>query len=1043
MTLEISPTRYAHSSGHTDVCFSSDGRYILTCGTDSDVRKWCSIEDDDPQALGTKNMNAIAVVSVKDKIYVSGDDNKVAIYSLKDMTNEGILSRASAPVTCLSISSNGNTLASGGCDFNIHVTDTETFKDSLFTGHTAPILSVAIDPKGEFLASSSCDGSVRIWEISTCQKVQSWTSCFPNSNDFHASTTLARMSWEPKSGKTLAVPYEDSIKLYQRGTWNEIMSIKNPTVVQPFSIVSFSPCGRLLVATSKGGIWSLFDSASGYKLIATEKNLRGTNVTGLAWKPKEKSLAFCNFEGDLGIVTISLPDDDTPPAVEIPEPVIVDNGIEDGITSDFEMDDFEDKLLEGRAQSRMSAATVDGSVMTGQVPAVKVEASYFMQEAFQPSACPTHLQRRFMVYNNVGIVISVTDDSDTSTIDVEFHNISVHHNFSLPNIFDHSLCALTEEVLVLSGPKQESTESSKVVVQMLQGGDSSREWMVDLLPGEEAVCVAAGLGFVAVGTDEGSVRLFSIGGMQRDVISVGGKIVSMAALGKQLMVIFHAGLGTKALQNYGYVVYSIRDNSVRFAKRPQHLTVPAGCTLRWIGFTDEGNPCFLDSSGKIHVISSNNVAYVLTDTERLGEKGATSHYFLIGVNETEMKFRAILCKGAYYPPIAPRPIMGEILIQAPICDSDSAKGKLEEDYVRTKRAAYSSKCIDPSTGMPKDDDYAVLSNVKSFNTTLLKIFAMACIADMDTRAYDIYKLMTAAEWRVKARQYAHSKNKSRLLERLEDFVDQPESEEEPEIVEESQEIEPRYKILSRINSTESFGSGKETIEPMKMSKLKRALSSQRSFEMFSTPTQNGGNPFKKNAPKPPLSETLLSKNSFIEEDAEFSRSATPDSLQMDSSDVSSKHMSDFSEQSRTSLDTNSVALESPKVVEEAKAKENGSAVDGFKKWFENNKSNLQAEFPGMKLADLKKEAIKKFKAANKPAGKKRGALGKQEEPQPKKFAMKKLDAFLFKKKDVPKEPESVETPVETLDKEENTQFESETPENDSQNLTLVEDTPEN
>jgi hypothetical protein len=35
----------------------------MTCGTDSDVRKWCNIDDDDPQALGTKNMNAIAVVS--------------------------------------------------------------------------------------------------------------------------------------------------------------------------------------------------------------------------------------------------------------------------------------------------------------------------------------------------------------------------------------------------------------------------------------------------------------------------------------------------------------------------------------------------------------------------------------------------------------------------------------------------------------------------------------------------------------------------------------------------------------------------------------------------------------------------------------------------------------------------------------------------------------------------------------------------------------------------------------------------------------------
>jgi WD40 repeat protein len=54
------------------------------------------------------------IILQKDKLYVSGDDNKVAIYSLSEMTHEGILSRASAPITCLSLSANGKYIASGG-----------------------------------------------------------------------------------------------------------------------------------------------------------------------------------------------------------------------------------------------------------------------------------------------------------------------------------------------------------------------------------------------------------------------------------------------------------------------------------------------------------------------------------------------------------------------------------------------------------------------------------------------------------------------------------------------------------------------------------------------------------------------------------------------------------------------------------------------------------------------------------------------------------------------------------------------------------------
>jgi chromosome transmission fidelity protein 4 len=114
---------------------------------------------------------------------------------------------------------------------------------------------------------------------------------------------------------------------------------------------------------------------------------------------------------------------------------------------------------------------------------------------------------------------------------------------SMPNIFDHTMCALTEEVLVFSGPKQDSSGSSKVVVQMLQSSDTTREWLVDLMPGEETVAIAAGIGFVAVGTNEGCVRLFSTGGVQRDVLSIGGQIVSMAAQGRQLMVVYLTGVG--------------------------------------------------------------------------------------------------------------------------------------------------------------------------------------------------------------------------------------------------------------------------------------------------------------------------------------------------------------------------------------------------------------------------------------------------------------------------------------------------------------------
>jgi len=38
------------------------------------------------------------------------------------------------------------------------------------------------------------------------------------------------MSWEPKSGRTLALPFGDTVKLFQRGTWDEVLTLKDPAI---------------------------------------------------------------------------------------------------------------------------------------------------------------------------------------------------------------------------------------------------------------------------------------------------------------------------------------------------------------------------------------------------------------------------------------------------------------------------------------------------------------------------------------------------------------------------------------------------------------------------------------------------------------------------------------------------------------------------------------------------------------------------------------------------------------------------------------------
>lgn len=55
----------------------------------------------------------------------------------------------------------------------------------------------------------------------------------------------------------------------------------------------------------------------------------------------------------------------------------------------------------------------------------------------------------------------------------------------------------------------------------------------------EAICL--GQGWVACATSALLVRVFTVGGVQKEIFSLPGPVVSMAGHGEQLMVIYHRG----------------------------------------------------------------------------------------------------------------------------------------------------------------------------------------------------------------------------------------------------------------------------------------------------------------------------------------------------------------------------------------------------------------------------------------------------------------------------------------------------------------------
>lgn len=76
-------------------------------------------------------------------------------------------------------------------------------------------------------ASSSGDGTVRVWHVNDQAVAKTWPNVINPSNSFHSAETVCHISWESTTGRLLAIPTGTEIKVYQRSTWNLMMTLSD------------------------------------------------------------------------------------------------------------------------------------------------------------------------------------------------------------------------------------------------------------------------------------------------------------------------------------------------------------------------------------------------------------------------------------------------------------------------------------------------------------------------------------------------------------------------------------------------------------------------------------------------------------------------------------------------------------------------------------------------------------------------------------------------------------------------------------------------
>uniref|UniRef100_A0A4W5LEP5 WD repeat and HMG-box DNA-binding protein 1 n=1 Tax=Hucho hucho TaxID=62062 RepID=A0A4W5LEP5_9TELE len=827
MPCERKTMRYGHSEGHTDVCFDDTGKYIVTCGSDGDVRIWESLDDDDPKSINVGE-KAYSLALKNGKLVTAASNNTVQIHTFPEGDPDGILTRFTTNATHITYNSSGSRVAAGSSDFMVKVVEmSDSSQQKTLRGHNAPVLSVTFDPKDEFLASASCDGSVAVWKIEEQTQVISWP-LLQKSNDVINAKSLCRLAWQPKAAKLLAVPVETTVQLYQRDSWAHVNTLSDDLGTQAINVVAWSPCGKFLAAGSIGGLLTVWDVES--KLcVERQTHEKGYTVCGLAWHPSGGQIAYTDTEGCLGVLDglssssssssttaaktsyddlFDDDDDDRP----------MDEGVSEGARSPAKNpgdEDDDDDLMPatGRARNRSAFLDDENSLDTGSlklgldkfvddddvgsaiVPPAAAAAPLRPvydgpmptppQKAFQPGSTPAHLMHRFMMWNSVGIVRGYNDDQDNA-IDVEFHDTAVHHAMHLTNSLGHTVADLSQEAVLLACPGTDEL-ASKLQCLHFSSWDTNKEWMVDLPKGEDVRALCLGQGWAAAATSALMLRLFSIGGVQRELFSLPGPVVCMAGHGEQLLVVYHRGTGFDGEQALGVQLLQF-GHKRRQVIHGEPLPLSRRSHLSWLGFTAEGTPCFIDSEGVVRLLnrSLGNMWTPVCNT-RDNCKGKSDHYWVVGVHENPQQLRCIPCKGSRYPPTLPRPAVAILPFKLPLCQTTTEKGQMEEQYWRSV-LLHNHYGFLSSSGYEIDEEGQSQAQ-KEQQELLMKMFALSCKLEREFRCVELAELMTQNVVTLAIR-YASRSRRMALAQRLSDLALEKANQLQGEEPQEEEEEEP-------------------------------------------------------------------------------------------------------------------------------------------------------------------------------------------------------------------------------------------------------------
>ncbi|KAG0273475.1 hypothetical protein BGZ95_010716 [Linnemannia exigua] len=275
-------TLSGHTKAVTSLVFSPHERHrLFSASRDEKWGDW-DLNTGKPELVPGGHggvLTSITVSSDGQQLATGGSDNMVRLWSSDTLQQVDVLQGHSEMVTCLAFSPNGSKLASGGNDnavrlWNIMSGDAERIIQS----HSESISSVAFAPNGQYIVSGSHDATVRVWSVSTGESL----AILSNHTD-----RVSAVTHSPDGQYIVSASWDRTVRVWNSVTHAQVSALRGATKaitslsVSPTGLQQIAACSNdktvrlwdaspsLSDAFSSGDLWSVAESTGHIAGIST------------------------------------------------------------------------------------------------------------------------------------------------------------------------------------------------------------------------------------------------------------------------------------------------------------------------------------------------------------------------------------------------------------------------------------------------------------------------------------------------------------------------------------------------------------------------------------------------------------------------------------------------------------------------------------------------------------------------------------------------------------------------------------------------------